>query len=126
MSKDRNDALKLLVDELLPYFQADVHSHMKGKVVSIKSGSPMYADVQPLPEQSDGEIRAIYGNCLVLASAAEYLKDGKPTKLKRGDIVEVAFDDRDQDNFDGGSGSYSLASRRMHSENDGIIMGVIR
>lgn len=125
MSQDKNDALKLIVDELMPYFQAGVSAHLKCRVVSIEWGSPMYADVQPIAKQSDGTTRAMIGDCLVSAAAAEYLKDGKPTKLKRGDIVEVSFDDRDQDNFTG-SGEYSLASRRMHSVNDGTIVGVIR
>lgn len=125
MSKDKNDPLDFLVKELMPYFQAGIHAHLKCQVVSLSWGHPMYADVQPLVKQSDGSTRAVIGDCLVLASAAEYLKDGKPVKLKRGDIVEVSFDDRDQDNF-AGAGLYSIASRRMHSINDGTVVGVIR
>lgn len=125
MSKDKNNVLDLVVKDLLPYFQAGVNCTIKGTVVSLSWGSPMRADVQPLPEQSDGTTRALLGDCLVTAAAAEYLRDGEPTRLKRGDTVIVAFDDRDQDNFTG-SGQYALASRRMHSINDGTVLAVIR
>ena len=125
MSKDKNDPIDLLVNDLLPYFQYGINCHIKGTIVSLDWGSPMRADVQPLPEQSDGTTRALLGDCLVTAEAAEYIRDGKIKKLKRGDVVWVEFEDRDQDNFTG-SGQYSLASRRMHSINDGVVTGVIR
>lgn len=118
MSQDKNDPLQLLLDELLPFFQAKVNCIMLGEIVSIDkpNGAPWRADVKLAPKQSDGSERAIIGDCLVLDSAA---------KAKRGDPVVIAFHDRDMDNYTG-HGTFSLASRRMHSINDGIVMGVVK
>lgn len=118
MSQDKNDPLQLLLDELLPFFQAKINCLMLGEIVSIdkvKNG-PWRADVQPAPQQSDGSNRAILGDCLILESASG---------LRRGDPVLVGFHDRDMDNYNGQSG-FSLASRRMHSINDAIVLGGIK
>ncbi|WP_125545357.1 Gp138 family membrane-puncturing spike protein [Levilactobacillus lindianensis] len=122
MSKDKNEALDLVVGELMPYFQAGVNCVIVGDVVFYDGKT---ADVQPAPLDSNGNKRSIIGNCLVLANAAEYLKGGSPTKMKRGDRVVVVFHDRDLDNYED-SGQFMLASRRMHSLNDGIVIGVVK
>lgn len=117
MSQDKNDPLDVILNELLPYFLAADNSFMLGKVISIDKGSPWRVDVQPSPKQSDGNERAIIGDCLVLESAA--------STMKRGSSVLVGFHDRDMDNYNG-AGEFELASRRMHDVNDGIVLGVIK
>lgn len=114
MSKDKNEPLNVLLDTLLPYFLVNANCITIGEVKSIDKGTPWLADVQPGPKQSDGNSRAMLGGCLVAVP-----------DVKRGDYVVVGFVDRDIDNFTG-SGQFELASRRMHSVNDGVILGVIK
>ncbi|WP_204120250.1 hypothetical protein [Levilactobacillus wangkuiensis] len=114
MSKDKNEGLNVILDGLLPYFLASANCLTIGEVKSIDKGTPWLADVQPSPKQSDGNSRALLGGCLVAVP-----------ELKRGDSVIVGFVDRDTENYTG-SGQFELASRRMHSINDGVVLGVIK
>ncbi|VDG18792.1 hypothetical protein [Lactobacillus brevis] [Lactiplantibacillus mudanjiangensis] len=120
-ARDKNDVLTLIKNNLLPYFLLAANCMTVGTVAKLNGST---ADVQPTPLQSDGDKRPIIGNCLVTQQAAEYRKDGKDVHLKKGDVVLVGFLDRDMDNFNG-SRPFSLASRRMHSVNDAVVIGVI-
>ena len=123
MAKDKNFALDTIMENLLPYIAANINGVQVAKVVSIDGNE---ADCQPLALQSDGDKRAMYIACKVAKNAMFYPTSTDGTKLSKlapGNIVVVIFADRDMDNFDGGE--FSLASRRMHSVNDGIVTEVL-
>ena len=83
------------------------------------------ADVQPAPLQSDDSKRPVIIECPILQSALiVFNKDGFAVKkaLKVGDKVLVGFHDRDLENYRGQK-TYKLATKRMHSINDGIVLG---
>lgn len=73
------------------------------------------ADIQPLAKNSEGEKRSMILGALMLK--------GIPEDVDVGDDVLVVFLDRDSDNYNGGV--YSLSSKRLHSVNDAVIVGVI-
>lgn len=120
---DKNKNANFFMDHLMPYFLSSVNCFQVAKVVKIDGNE---ADCQPLTLQSDGDKRAMLISCPILASAMYYPKStngAKLTKLKKGDKVLIGFHDRDLDNYTGKE--FKLASRRMHSLNDGIVLGVI-
>lgn len=138
MSKDSNADVNFFGEKYLELIMASMAVIQYGKVVRYDS-SDHTADVQPLALQSDGSKRAMLMNCDVVMSAREWYETGadndgeggdggidikKIHKLKAGDIVVVGFNDRDTDNFTK-SGNFSLASRRMHSIQDGVVLGVL-
>lgn len=86
------------------------------RVVSIDLGSQK-ADVQPLALKSDGTKRALIQSALILNHCLEDIGVGK--------VILVGFNDRDMDNFRN-SGDFHLASKRMHSINDAVVLGVFR
>lgn len=96
-----------------------------GKVVKIDG---TFADVQPLPLKSNGTKRALLINCPIVKSAQ--FTDYKVVnhnlikeKIKVGDVVIVVFCDRDISNFSGAS-EFKIGAR-LHSLNDGIVVGVL-
>lgn len=123
MAKDKNYALDAILEGLLPYIAANINCFQLAKVVQIDGNE---ADCQPLALQSDGDKRAMLIACRVTKNAMFYPTSTDGTKLKKlapGNIVVVAFCDRDMDNFN--DGEFSLASRRMHSVNDAVVTEVI-
>lgn len=86
-----------------------------------------YADVQPLEQDGDGNKQTnMLQNCEVIQQARQQLipiEDGKVKvrKLQKGDEVIVLFTDGDLDNYLGGE--YKPLSNRMHSFNDGVVIG---
>lgn len=131
MAKDKNQDADF-AEKFVELISASINCVTMGKVVRYADGE---ADVQPLPLQSDGDKRAMLLNCPVVITAQHWYdtvddKDGqamdigKINKLHAGNIVVVVFNDRDTDNYSGGE--FSLASRRMHNVNDGIVVGVLK
>jgi len=124
MSTNKNKDIDFITDYFLPLIQASINCQTIAKVVRISGNE---ADCQPLPLQSNGDKRGMLISCLVAKQAMYYPNstDGtKLTKLHVGNEVTVSFLDRDMDNYS--NGEFSLASRRMHSINDGIVLGVLK
>lgn len=111
------------MDEQFPQLLLSrIYCMMIGTVTKFEDG---VADVQPAPLQSDDSKRPVIIECPVLQSALiDFNKDGyaihKP--LKTGDKVLLGFHDRDLENYNGQK-TYKLATNRMHSINDGIVLG---
>ena len=93
---------------------ANLYVSMFCRVVKLHDSNSS-ADVQPNALQSDGSKRAMILECPVAKHCRKY--------IEVGNLVFVVFADRDLDNMTG-SGDFTLASRRMHSINDGVILGV--
>lgn len=79
------------------------------------NSSTKRADVQPLALRSNKQKRALIQDAIVLNHCQSSIGVGK--------VVCVVFADRDLDNFNGKK-DFSLASKRMHSLNDAVIVGV--
>lgn len=123
MAKDKNHGVDFFLEKLLPYIAVNINCVALAKVVSVNGNE---ADCQPLALQSDGDKRAMLIGCPVVKSAMFYptsLDGTKLAHLSAGNVVVVGYNDRDIDNFAGGE--FKLASRRMHSVNDGVVLGVI-
>lgn len=101
-------------DKFTQGLYAGLYVAMFGRVVSLNSDCSL-ADVQPNALQSDGDKRAMLLDCRV----AKHCRD----HVGVGSLVFVVFADRDLDNMKG-TGDFTLASRRMHSINDGSVLGV--
>lgn len=108
------------------------------KVVHYNKGAHT-ADVQPLVDDVGGRDEArIINECPVLypcyavdelraeivSKAQEAMKSIalRPT-MKVGATVFIVFNNRDLDNFDGGS--FQKSSDRMHDINDAVVVGVL-
>ncbi|MCT2881912.1 Gp138 family membrane-puncturing spike protein [Lentilactobacillus buchneri] len=97
------------------------------------------ADVQPLVDDVGGRDEArIINECPVLypcyavdelrAELIRKAKDAMKTieprvTMKVGATVFIVFNNRDLDNFDGGS--FQKSSDRMHDINDAVVVGVL-
>lgn len=102
--------------ELMKTINKSINVMTLCRVVNLDLGSQK-ADVQPLALKSDGTKRALIQSALVLNHCLEDIGTGK--------VVLVGFNDRDTDNFRD-AGDYHLSSKRMHSVNDAVVMGVFR
>ncbi|GEP72040.1 hypothetical protein FD12_GL001384 [Lentilactobacillus rapi DSM 19907 = JCM 15042] len=108
------------------------------KIVRYNKGSHT-ADVQPLVDDVGGRDEArIINECPVLYPCyavdelrAEIISKGqdamktispRPT-IKPGATVFIVFNNRDLDNFTGGS--FQKSSDRMHDINDAVVVGVL-
>lgn len=124
MSTKRNLDVNFMGGMLPELIMSQIYCMMVGTVSKYDSGNQA-ADVQPAPLQSDDSKRPVVTECPVLLSSLMVFDEKgraiyKP--LKAGDKVLLGFHDRDLENYRGQK-SYKLATRRMHSINDGIVLG---
>lgn len=84
------------------------------RVVSY-DGSTKIADVQPLSLRSDGTKRGLIQDAIVLKHVENDISVGK--------VVVVLFTDCELDNLSG-SNDFKPDSRRSHSVNDAVVIGV--
>lgn len=99
--------------ELQKRINKDINVMQLCRVVSLAANQR--ANVQPLALKSDNSKRALIQNALIMNHCLPDIRNGK--------VVLVGFCDRDIDRFRG-AGDFSLASKRMHSMNDAVILGV--
>lgn len=97
-----------------------IECNFLAKVVKYDSKKHI-ADVQPLINMSDGTSSAQYLDVPVARTCYENEK-----AMRVGAVVVVAVLDRDSDNWDGTSATYTPASSRTHSANDSVITSVFR
>lgn len=131
-----------------------IECNFLAKVVKYDSKKHI-ADVQPLINMSDGTSSAQYldvpvaRTCYELDELLERFKPDyqandsnsklsehsssnfirhypKEKAMRVGAVVVVAVLDRDSDNWDGTSATYTPASSRTHSANDSVITSVFR
>lgn len=108
--------LPLFFEELVTNIMQRIHVMHLCRVVSYDSYHQT-ANVQPLALRSDNKKRALIIDALVLNHCTSTIAVGK--------VVCVVFADRDIDNLRGNS-DFRLSSKRMHSLNDAVIVGVYR
>lgn len=122
MNTKRHLGINFMDEQFPQLLLSRIYCMLIGTVTKFEDG---VADVQPAPLQSDDSKRPMIIACPVLKNALiEFNKDGhaiyKP--LKAGDKVLLGFHDRDLENYRGQK-TYKLATKRMHSINDGIVLG---
>ena len=83
--------------------------------VTAYNASRKRADVRPLALKSNGNERSLIQGALVLKHVENDIAVGK--------AVAVVFSDRDLENING-SASYRPSSKRQHSLNDAVVVGV--
>ena len=85
-------------------------------VVSLKNEKTL-ATVQPLPQTSDGNNRAVLIDVPVTKNCQDL--------IKVGGVVVILFMDRNSSNFNGSADTFPIKDERAHSVNDGVIIGVL-
>lgn len=141
---DPRNRLSIAFSRMLPMaIASQIHCLSIGKVIKYNH-SDHTCNVQPLAKQSNGDKRPVYNYCIVPASI--YKQDEFNTAvyqsakedihfpdvpkwkpLQYGSIVAVGACDREIDNLNlATKRSYQIGTSRMHSFNDGIVLGVIK
>lgn len=107
--------LAKIIDDLINLAMRRINVMHLCRVISYSS-STKRADVQPLALRSNNSKRSMIQNVIVSKHCQSSMAKGK--------VVCVVFADRDLENFKGNK-DFSLSSKRMHSLNDAVIVGVI-
>jgi len=104
----------LILQQLLKQSAQQINVMHLCRVTSYDSRSQR-ANVQPLALRSDKKKRSLIQDAMVLNHCTSTIAVGK--------VVCVVFADRDLDNYRGNK-DFTLSSKRMHSLNDAVIVGV--
>lgn len=107
--------LAKIIDDLVSLAMRRINVMHLCRVISYNS-STKRADVQPLALRSNNSKRSMIQNVIVSKHCQ--------SSMAKGIVVCVVFADRDLENFKD-KFDFKIASRRMHSLNDAVIVGVI-
>lgn len=145
---DPTNKLATLFNQMLPLAIASkIHCLSIGKVVKYDH-SHHTCNVQPLAKLSNGDKRPVYNYCIVPSSiwrtdliykqldrflpqvpGWKSIKEApiKWKPLQYGSVVIIGACDREIDNLNlSTKRPYKIGTSRMHSFNDGIVLGVIK
>lgn len=152
-AEERNATWYKALVKLRHGFETDIECFYQAKVVRYDKKKHL-ADIQPLANFADGTKSAQYldipvsENCYKLDELLHAFKSSfaavdqnsslsehtatsfiahypKHDSMRAGATVVVAVLDRDSDNWDGGSDTFTPATSRTHDANDSVIIGVL-
>lgn len=132
-----NKASSFFLRTLPKMINRDIDCIALGRVIKYDK-SQHEADVQPLPLDKDGNKRTPFNYCVVPSSIYQTDKSFETLEqnprnhfhgykpMKVGSLVVVGACDREIDNLNTQSkDNYKIGTKRMHSFNDSVILGVV-